>query len=116
MSQLGGFNLHPSLLPKYRGCFSAPWAIINGESKSGITYHHMNGKFDDDNIILQETIDISDEETGYSLFQKLLHLGVSRFEKSFDLVVREKYKGSPQIGEPSYFPRKVPYDGYIDHQ
>ena len=116
MSQLGGFNLHPSLLPKYRGCFSAPWAIINGECKSGITYHHMNGKFDDDNIILQETIDISDEETGYSLFQKLLHLGVSRFEKSFDLVVREKYKGSPQIGKPSYFPRKVPYDGYIDHQ
>ena len=31
MSHLGGFNLHPSLLPKYRGCFSAPWAIINGE-------------------------------------------------------------------------------------
>ena len=37
-------------------------------------------------------------------------------EKAFDLFVREKYKGTPQRGKPSYYPRKVPYDGYIDHQ
>ena len=45
MAKLGGFNLHPSLLPKYRGCFSAPWVIINGESKTGITYHYMDEIF-----------------------------------------------------------------------
>jgi len=114
LAKLGGFNLHPSLLPKYRGCFSAPWVIINGESKTGITYHYMDEIFDNGNIILQEPITIRKDETSYSLFHKLIYLGVSNFEKAFDLVIREKYKGSPQKGEPTYYPREVPFDGFID--
>jgi len=114
IARLGGFNLHPSLLPNYQGCFSTPWAIINGESKTGITYHYMNEKLDEGNIILQEPIDISDDETGYSLFHKLIRLGVSRFEKAFDLVTGERYKGTPQTGKPSYYPRQVPFDGFIN--
>ena len=51
----GGINLHPSLLPKYRGTFSCPWAIINNEKKTGITYHFMNEKFDDGKIVLQKS-------------------------------------------------------------
>ena len=72
ISNLGGVNLHPSLLPKYRGAFSCPWAIINGEKTTGITYHYMNKKFDDGNIILQKSVKITKEETAFSLYNTLL--------------------------------------------
>jgi len=48
------FNLHPSLLPKYRGCSSLTWAMINGDKEAGFTYHFMNEKIDDGKIILRE--------------------------------------------------------------
>ena len=50
-ANLASINLHPSLLPKYRGTFSAPWAIINGEKRTGITYHFMNERFDEGDLI-----------------------------------------------------------------
>tara|TARA_B100000029_G_scaffold516637_1_gene632044 strand:- start:11967 stop:12719 length:753 start_codon:yes stop_codon:yes gene_type:complete len=109
----GGMNLHPSLLPQYRGTFSSPWAIINGEKKTGITYHFMNNKFDDGNVILQKNIEIEDSDTGYSLFEKLVNLGAHHFIQAFDKVVVDNSKGLPQRGVSSYYSRRVPFDGYI---
>ncbi len=114
LASIGSFNLHPSLLPKYRGTFSAPWAIINGETVTGITYHYMNERFDDGRIILQRTIPIANTETGFSLFHKLIDLGVEHFIEVFHAVVDEHAPGYPQTGEPSYYPRKVPFGGIID--
>ena len=114
ISKLGGVNLHPSLLPKYRGAFSCPWAIINGENTTGITYHYMNKKFDDGNIILQKSVKITKKETAFSLYNKLVKIGANNFNRMFNLVTEKKYKGISQVGKPSYYPRKVPYDGYID--
>jgi len=113
LTRLGGFNLHPSLLPRYRGCFSAPWAIIHGEAKTGITYHQMNTNLDDGDIILQRQIKIRNNDTGYSLFQRLIDLGVSCFAETLDRVLEQR-PTRPQIGEPSYYPRAVPFGGEID--
>lgn len=113
-AKLGGFNLHPSLLPMYRGTFSAPWVIINGESKTGITYHYMNTRFDDGKVILQREVNIAYDETAFSLFHRLIDLGVASFLEAYDLVVNQKFPGLPQIGQSSYFPRSLPFGGWID--
>ena len=47
-----------SLLPKYKGCSSITWAMVNGEKRCGFTYHYMNEKYDDGKIILQKSIKI----------------------------------------------------------
>jgi len=111
---LGGINLHPALLPKYRGCFSVPWAIINGEEYTGFTYHYMIQGVDAGAIILQEKVRIAPDDTAYTLYHRLIDAAMIRFKDVFSLVVKERYKGRPQEGTPSYYPRRVPYDGYID--
>jgi methionyl-tRNA formyltransferase len=110
----GCVNLHPSLLPKYRGCFSVPWAIINGERFAGYTYHYMVEEFDVGNIILQETVPIQNTETAFSLFHKLILEGMRSFEVVFEKVVEHRDPGTPQPKGGSYYPRKLPYDGEID--
>jgi len=110
---MGGFNLHPSLLPKFRGCFSGVWAIIKGEETTGVSYHYLNEHFDDGNIILQASLNIATQDTGFTLFNRLIDLGVSCFNKAFELVVKDNFKGLDQVGEPSYFSRKLPYEGLI---
>lgn len=110
----GGFNLHPSLLPQYRGCFSGVWAIIQGESITGISYHFLNARFDDGKIVLQATLDIAADETGHSIFNRLIDLGVAHFRDAFERVVGTGFEGREQVGEASYFGRALPYDGVID--
>ena len=55
-TKLGTFNLHASLLPEYRGAAPINWAIINGESKTGVTTFFINEKIDTGSIILQESV------------------------------------------------------------
>lgn len=111
---LGCVNLHPALLPKYRGCFSAPWVIINGESETGYTYHRMVSKTDEGPIIWQERIPIMKDDTAYALYHRLLDTGMAAFGRVFDLVTLDRIPGVAQVGEPSYYSRKVPFGGYID--
>ncbi len=109
----GGINLHPSLLPKYRGCFSGVWAIIHGETHTGVSFHYLNEKFDDGRIVLQSELVIADAETGHSIFNRLIDLGVNCFNDAFRLVVQDRFKGLEQVGEPTYFGRALPYNGVI---
>src|SRR3989339_2087970 len=60
-------NLHPALLPKYRGCFSAPWVILNGEKQTGISFHYLVKETDQGKIILQKKIAIDSSDTAFSL-------------------------------------------------
>jgi methionyl-tRNA formyltransferase len=110
----GGFNLHPSLLPKYRGCFSGPWALINCEKETGISYHMLESGIDEGRLILQKKIKIDSNETGYTIFNKLVDLGVSNFCEAFDLITTPGFSGREQVGTPSYFSRKIPHNGIID--
>ena len=59
----GAFNLHGSLLPKYRGCAPLNWAVINGEKESGVTLHKMTAKVDAGDIVAQEKFAIADSDT-----------------------------------------------------
>lgn len=106
-------NLHPSLLPQYKGAFSVPWVIVNNEKYTGFTYHYMTSRFDSGNILLQDQILISEGETALSLFHKQVVKALFRLE---DVIARALAgdEGVPQDGDGTYYPRKLPNDGYID--
>lgn len=109
------FNLHPSLLPNYRGCSSLTWAMINGEPECGFTYHYIDKQCDTGNIILQKKIPIEDFDTQGTLYNRVMFQGMEDFYKAFDLVL-EGYEGVEQksIGSGSYYKRGCPYDGILD--
>lgn len=75
MPRLGTFNLHASLLPQYRGAAPIQHAILNDEKETGVTTFLLNEGIDEGNILLQEKIAITTEETGGSLHDKLMQLG-----------------------------------------
>ncbi len=75
MPAYGTFNLHASLLPQYRGAAPINWAIINGETKTGVTTFFIDDKIDTGAIILQKEIEIDPEENAGSLHDKLMVLG-----------------------------------------
>ncbi len=75
MPALGTFNLHASLLPNYRGAAPINWAIINGETMTGVTTFFIDDKIDTGEIILQEKLGIGPEETAGALHDELMALG-----------------------------------------
>jgi methionyl-tRNA formyltransferase len=68
--RLGIVNGHPSLLPRYRGPFPVAWAIRNGETEIGMTYHLMDESFDTGNVLAQTPIPLSDDDTEETLYAK----------------------------------------------
>lgn len=75
MPPLGTINLHASLLPQYRGAAPINWTIINGEKETGVTTFKLQQEIDTGNILLQEKIKISDNETAGTLHDKMKTLG-----------------------------------------
>jgi len=75
MPQFGTFNLHASLLPDYRGAAPINWAIINGDTKTGVTTFFIDEKIDTGNIILQEEVLIGNNEILGELHDKLMNIG-----------------------------------------
>tara|TARA_R110002126_G_scaffold291495_1_gene453178 strand:- start:6875 stop:7819 length:945 start_codon:yes stop_codon:yes gene_type:complete len=103
MPKMGTFNLHASLLPAYRGAAPIHWAIINGETKTGVTTFFIDDKIDTGEIILQEEIGISETETVGSLHDKLMFLGAGLVAKTVDLIAtgNVKTKKQPELEEKS---------------
>ena len=75
MPKYGCLNIHASLLPKYRGAAPIQWSIIDGESKTGVTIMQMNEGLDAGDMIISEEVQITAEETGGSLHDKLSECG-----------------------------------------
>jgi methionyl-tRNA formyltransferase len=71
----GSFNLHASLLPKYRGAAPINWAVINGEKETGVTTFFLQDKVDTGNIIIQARLPIGEDETAGDLHDKLADIG-----------------------------------------
>ena len=90
MPQYGTFNLHASLLPNYRGAAPIHWAIINGETKTGVTTFFIDDKIDTGEIILQQEIEIKKDETVGTLHDKLMFLGADLVAKTVNLISTEK--------------------------
>lgn len=75
MPRLGTFNLHASLLPKYRGAAPINWAVINGDTETGVTTFFLKHEIDTGDILRQEKIDILPEDNVGAVHDKLMHLG-----------------------------------------
>ncbi|MCB9081612.1 MAG: methionyl-tRNA formyltransferase [Lewinellaceae bacterium] len=75
--ELGTFNLHASLLPKYRGAAPINWAIINGEKETGVTTFFLQQEIDTGDVILRKTLPIGPEETAGELHDRLMALGAT---------------------------------------
>jgi methionyl-tRNA formyltransferase len=103
LPEYGTFNLHASLLPNYRGAAPINWAIINGETKTGVSTFFIDEKIDTGNIILQEEVNIGDDETLGELHDKLMEVGsrlvvktVHQIEKGTVTTIKQ-----PEIEEKS---------------
>lgn len=83
---LGTINLHASLLPKYRGAAPINWAIINGETETGVTTFFINEKVDTGNIILQRKVEIDPDETAGELHDKLAIVGAEVLLETIKLI------------------------------
>jgi methionyl-tRNA formyltransferase len=106
------FNLHPSLLPRHRGCSSIPWAILEGDTVTGVTFHYIDEGIDTGKIILQAAVPISSAETQASLFGRCIERGVEFWPAAFELV-KAGFPGVPAEGPSSFHKRGAPYGGVI---
>jgi methionyl-tRNA formyltransferase len=115
IDSVGGkiFNLHPSLLPKYRGCSSLTWAMVNGESTVGYTYHYIDPGCDTGNIILQKQIAVEPFDTQQTLYYRVMFRAIEDLLPSAELVLSDN-AGTPQRGESTYYKRGAPFNGIID--
>jgi methionyl-tRNA formyltransferase len=97
MPELGTFNLHASLLPNYRGAAPINWAIINGETKTGVSTFFIDDKIDTGEMILQEEVLIDKSENAGSLHDKLMNMGSKLVLQTVSLIKKGSVKTSPQI-------------------
>lgn len=96
MPKLGTFNLHASLLPDYRGAAPINWAIINGESVTGVSTFFIDDKIDTGDMILQEPVAIHPNETAGELHDRLMTLGSELVLKTVRLIENGNVRTQPQ--------------------
>jgi methionyl-tRNA formyltransferase len=113
ISQERTFNIHPSLLPQLAGCFSIPWAIINGLDCTGITYHRLAPRFDEGDIYFQQKVQVDPEDTAFSLSSKVVSAIISTFPDFYKKFLNGEHKVVPQSGPRSYYRRELPFAGRI---
>ena len=103
LPEYGTFNLHASLLPNYRGAAPINWAIINGETKTGVTTFFIDEKIDTGNIILQDEVNIGDDEILGELHDKLMEVGSKLVVKTVQQIDKGTVKTfkQPEIEEKS---------------
>ena len=95
--KLGSICYHPSILPRYRGSSAINWAVINGESQTGLTIFWVDQGIDTGDILLQKTVEIGPAETtGEVYFNKLYPLGVAAVLEAVDLVAKGQAPRLPQ--------------------
>lgn len=101
------YNIHFSLLPKYKGMFTSTWPLINGEKKSGVTLHFIDCGIDTGDIIAQRKIRIDIKDTSRDLYLKYIKNGTDLVKSYFNDLVAGNVKGSKQsIRDSTYYSRK----------
>jgi methionyl-tRNA formyltransferase len=101
MPKLGTFNLHASLLPEYRGAAPINWAIINGETQTGVTTFFIDDKIDTGAMILRKEIAIGAEETAGELHDRLMLLGSEAVIETLNLIENQKVLTTVQAENPN---------------
>ena len=100
MPRLGTFNIHASLLPTYRGAAPINWAIINGETETGITSFFLRHEIDTGDLIFQEKTAISEHDTVGTLYERLMQMGAGLALKTVRAIEAGNYPYEPQQNLP----------------
>lgn len=115
LPRLGAFNMHGSLLPKYRGRAPINWAILHGERRIGMTLHRMVKSADAGAIVDQEGIEIGARDTAEEAFRKVLPCARRVLERQIDALLTGTAKETAQDdSQATYFGGRKPEDGRID--
>lgn len=111
----GAYNLHGSLLPAYRGRCPVNWVLVNGETRTGVTLHHMVKKADAGDIVGQRVVIIDQKDTALTLYGKLCEAAGLLLDDLLPLMKKGLAPRIPQdISRGSYFGGRRPEDGRID--
>ena len=111
--KIGAFNLHGSLLPKFRGRAPVNWVLIAGENKTGLTLHYMLEKPDAGDMIAQKECEITFDDTAYTLFMKMADTARLLMRDVLPRFRNGTFTSTPQAGPSSYFGGRKPEDGRI---
>ena len=113
--RLGAFNMHGSLLPKYRGRACINWAVLRGETETGATLHKMVERADAGNIVDQEAVDIAFGDTSQDVSYKVADAARRIVARNLDLLEAGTAPLTPQDeSQATSFGRRRPEDGRID--
>jgi methionyl-tRNA formyltransferase len=111
----GAFNMHGSLLPKYRGRVPVNWAVLHGETETGATLHEMVEKPDAGRIVDQEAVPILPDDLAVDVFRKVTGAAGRVFARSLPKLIDGSAVLSAQdLSKGSYFGGRKPEDGRID--
>jgi len=114
-ARLGAFNMHGSLLPRYRGKAPVNWAVLHGETETGVTLHHMIAKPDAGDIVDQEAVPIGPEDTAYEVMKRMVPAARRLLARQLDGLKAGMAPWRPQNEtEATYFGGRRPEDGRID--
>ncbi len=107
MPRLGTMNLHGSLLPKYRGAAPINWAIINGETETGVTTFLLQHEIDTGDILFQAKTAIGEDELVGEVYERLMHIGAELTLKSVEALETGNYQTQPQSDEKATMAPKI---------
>lgn len=111
----GAFNLHGSLLPKYRGRCPVNWVLIHGERETGVTLHYMVAKADAGDIVAQRRVPIAEDDDAHTLYGKLTRAAAELMRATYpQLVAGTAPRVAQDHSQASYFGGRTPADGLID--
>ena len=114
-AKYGAYNMHGSYLPTYRGRAPLNWAIINGESHSGVSLHVLEKKFDTGAIVDQEKVEFTENEYVGDIQPRITQAGVNVFVRSLEKLLDGNPTLTPQDeSNATYFGKRTPEDGRID--
>jgi len=111
----GCLNIHGSLLPKYRGAAPIQWAMLNGETETGVTIMKMDAGLDTGDMVIWRATPIRETETGQMLHDRLARMGADLMQEVLPAYVAGRQKAVPQPGEGASYARKITReDGRVD--
>lgn len=115
LAPLGAYNIHGALLPCYRGRACINWAVLNGETRTGATLHHMVARVDEGRIVDQEAVPIDPDDTAHDVFKKLIPVTGRILRRSLPAILAGEAYGTEQDeSQATYFGRRRPEDGLIE--
>ncbi|MBX9615908.1 MAG: methionyl-tRNA formyltransferase [Caulobacteraceae bacterium] len=112
--RLGCFNLHGSLLPRWRGAAPIQRAIMAGDRQTGVQIMRMSEGLDEGDILLGEVLPIQPDDTAATLADRMATTGASLWTRALAAIERSAITGTPQAGEPTYARKITPAEARID--